>query len=137
MQKETKLRFVYIVEGCVAARDVDTYFYSCLPKVETEVTDLHTGRRVTDIPRLDQSISVTGRSTLLGATLAAVIKDYLQERKSRIVIEGTNKHFEYEGPNLQTDTSEIEAVIYNLTKDSGTDSLIIMSYHLPEPSQET
>lgn len=133
MQKETKLRFAYVVQGQVAAGNVDTYFYSYLPNVQTEVTDLHTGRRATEIPSLDQAVSVTGSSIASGATLAAIIRYYLQGRKSRIVIEGTNKHFEYQGPDLKTDTAEIEAVIYTLMEDSGEDSLIIMSYHLPEP----
>jgi len=131
MEKEIKLRFIYVVEGQVAAEDVDTYFYTYLPDVETEVADLHTGHRVTDIPSLHQSIRITGSSITSSATLAAIIRDYLQHRKSKIVICGSNKQVQYEGPSLQTDNAEIAVVINSLTDDCGEDGLTIMSFHLP------
>ena len=90
MEKNVKLCFIYIVEGHVAAENVDTHFYTYLPNVETEVADLHTGHRV---------------SMASGATLAAIIRDYLQHRKSKIVIYGTNKHVQYDGPSLQTEST--------------------------------
>lgn len=137
MEKKIKLRFVYVVEGHVAAENVDTYFYTYLPNVETELTDLHTGHRVTDIPPLDQTISVKGTSVASCTTLAAIIRDYLQHRKSRIVIYGPHEYREYEGPTLKTDTAEIAAVIFSLTEDSGEDGLTIMSFHLPESTTAT
>ena len=137
MEKNVKLRFIYIVEGQVAAEDVDTYFYACLPNVETEVADLHTGHRVTDIPSLDQSVRITGSSIASCATLAAIISDYLQHRKSRIVICGTNKQVQYDGPSLQTDNAEIAVVINSLTEDCGEDGLTIMSLHLPHIELKT
>ena len=131
MEKNVKLRFIYIVEEHVAAEDVDTYFYTYLPNVETEVADLHTGHRITDIPSLGQSIRISGSSIASCATLAAIIRNYLQHRKSRIVIYGTNKHVQYEGPSLQTDNAEIAVVLNSLMEDCGDDGLTIMSFHLP------
>jgi hypothetical protein len=133
MEKKTKLHFTYIVEGPGAVGNVDTYFYSHIPVVQTEVIDLYTGRPVTGIPPTEQSISVTGSSIVPCATLAAIIKNHLQNRKSRIVIEGTDKQVEYKGPKLKTKIEEIEKMIYSLTRGSGENGLLIMAYHLSEP----
>ena len=132
--EKSKLHFTYIVEGPVAVGNVDTYFYWHIPIVQTEVLDLYSGRTVTDIPSAEQAISVTGSSLVPCATLAAIVKDYLQNRKSRIVIEGTDKQVEYKGPKLKTKIEEIENMIYRLTRDSCENGLIIMAYHLSEPS---
>jgi hypothetical protein len=134
MEKKTKLHFTYIVEGPVAVGNVDTYFYSHISIVQTEVIDLYTGRPVTSIPPTEQSIRVTGSSIVPCATLAAIIKNYLLNRKSRIVIEGTGKQVEYKGPKLKTKIEEIEKMIYSLTRDSGENGLLIMAYRLSEPS---
>ena len=131
--EKSKLHFTYIVEGPVAVGNVDTYFYWHIPVVQTEVLDLYSGRPVTGIPSAEQAISVTGSSLVPCATLAAIVKDYLQNRKSRIVIEGTDKQVEYKGPKLKTKIEEIENMIYSLTRDSGENGLIIMAYHLSEP----
>jgi hypothetical protein len=134
MEKKTKLHFTYIVEGPVAVGNVDSYFYSHIPIVQTEVIDLYTGRPVTDIPPTEQSISVTGSSIVSCPRLAAIIKNYLQNRKSRILIEGKDTQVEYKGPKLKTKIDEIEKKIYRLTRDSGEDGLLIMAYNLSEPS---
>jgi NADPH-dependent 2,4-dienoyl-CoA reductase/sulfur reductase-like enzyme len=130
VEEKTKIGFTYIVEGPVARGNVDTYFYSYLPDLQTEVIDLHTGSPVTDIPPAEQSIRVTGSSTVSYATLAAIIQDYLRDRKSKIVIEGKKKRVEYQGPKLKTKAEEIEAMIYSLRKDSAENNLTIMAYHL-------
>lgn len=127
MDKNVHLRFVYIIEGSVAAGGIDTYFYSHLPNVETEVTDTITGRPVTDIPPIEQTIKVTGSTTASSATVARIIRDYLQsrERKIKIAIEGTDKHVVYKGPNLKADTTEIEEKIDKLNSEAGMGYLVI------------
>ena len=133
MEQKTKLHFTYVVEGPVAVGNVDTYFYSNISVVQTEVIDLHIGRPITSIPPTEQSIRVTGSSIVSCATLAGIIKKYLQNRKSRIVIEGTDQQVEYKGPELKTKIEEIEKMIYSLTRDSGENGLLIMAYRWSEP----
>jgi hypothetical protein len=127
-----KVHFSYIIDGYVATANVDTYFYSFLPNVQTEVTDLRTGHRVTDIPPVEQSVRVTGMSDVPTETVAAIISEYLRgDRRSRVVLEGSDKRIEYTGPNLKTSPAQIEESIHSLLTD-GNNSLTVMSYHLGE-----
>jgi hypothetical protein len=124
-----KVHFSYIIDGYVATSSVDTYFYSFLPNVQTEVTDLRTGRPVTDIPPLEQSVRVTGMSDLPSDKVAAIISEYLKgDRRSRIVLEGPDKRIEYTGPDLKASPAQIEESIRSLITDRN-DSLTVMSYH--------
>jgi hypothetical protein len=129
MEKKIHLLFTYIIEGHVAAGNIDTYFYSHLPNVETQVVDMNTGRPVTDIPPIEQTITVTGSTFVSPATIAVIIRDYLQSRsrKIKLSVVGTNKHIEYEGPNLMADAAEIEATINRLASEGGEDDIEITS----------
>lgn len=129
MEKKIQLSFTYIIEGHVAAGNIDTYFHSQLPNVEAQVIDTHTGRPVTDIPPVEQAVRVMGSTSVSSATLAGIIREYLQSRghKIKISIAGTNKHIVYEGPNLQADAAEIEAMIDRLVDEGGENGLEITS----------
>jgi len=130
MEKKVNLRFVYVIEGLVASGNVDTYFYSHLPRVETEVLDKLTQEPVTDIPPPEQAVTVRGSSAVSCSMLAEIINDYLRSRsrKTTITIEGPKKSVVYEGPGLQASKKDIEVTIGELTKDLDGDCLIIEAH---------
>lgn len=132
MGKNIHLRFVYVIEGAVASGNIDTYFYSHFPHVETQVIDKNTGRPVTDIPPVEQAVKVAGSTTVSSALAAGIIRDYLQsrERKITIAIEGIDKQVKYEGPNLKAGVTEIEEMIDKLNSEARGGYLVITATYL-------
>jgi len=130
VEKTITISFAYVIDGSVAFGNVDTYFYSHLPHVETEVLNRRTGSAIADICLLEQVI-VRGNSTLSCTALAAIIKGYLNSRNRRtaITIEGGSKRVEYEGPTLEIDSKDIESAICALTDH--TDCISIDAHYLP------
>jgi hypothetical protein len=123
--------------------NIDTRFYHSLPAVEKqeivsrdEKQDIvgHDCKIGTPVSNVEQIVMVIGSTILTSATLAGVIKAYLESRrrKIKISIEGSDRHIEYEGPNLKKDVAEIELMIERLAEEGGKNTLDIVSVHLPE-----
>ena len=121
MAKDVKVSWTYS-ETISAYKNGDVHFYQSLPGSKTESMK---GGPPSGGPDFNPIIFIGGSAILSSSVLAAAIKAYVSLKRRKVIITIGDKKLEYEGPDLEHDQKEIEAMIDKLADDAATTSLTI------------
>jgi len=110
----------------------DFYNYR-LPNVKVDHIDLLTKIRNGPVHGgTDQILMFIGSTILSSATIATIIKAWIEGKRRKITIttSSNKKHLEYEGPDIARDSATIAAMIEKLAEESACTKFYIVAEDL-------
>jgi hypothetical protein len=132
MSSELRFKYTYRMEGHHTTGNADTALYGELPGVSEEFRNTVTARPEIPHREVEQLLTVIGTTLLTSATVARIIKAYLDSKRTKITISAGDKAVTYEGPKLKDPTAMIERSIDSLAREANTETVLIRAERLPE-----
>jgi len=120
-QMPSEFEFEYSYSESNPGTGWDFYNYR-LPNVKVDHIDLMTKRRNGPVHGgTDQILMFIGSTILSSATIATIVKAWIEGKRRKITITASSdkKRLEYEGPDIALDSATIAAMIEKLGEDSG------------------